>query len=123
VILSRRFFLFFVCFFAGCAHSSDCVTQASFTPYSEARYLPKSAADRIVILASLTPERPFKEIGFIRLLKSSGCSRTGVIPDQYGEERALIKKAREAGADAVINVKAGSLGIESGIAIVFLDKK
>jgi hypothetical protein len=109
--------------FAGCSHYSKCVSQASFTGYTHTRYPPRSVNDRIVLLSSLTPDRPFEEIGSIRVLKASGCTGNDVLADQYRDEQALIKKAREVGADAVIDIKEGAHGIETGIAIVFTDKK
>jgi hypothetical protein len=115
--------LFLSLFFAGCAHYSNCVTTVGFTPYTETRYPPKSINDRILMLASITPDRLFEEIGIIRISKSPGCARNGAYHDQYSDEQSLIKKGREVGADAIIDVKAGAQGIETGIAIVFKGRK
>jgi hypothetical protein len=119
----KVFIALLICFLTGCAGLQNCVIRTSFTPYTAIRYRPKSAHDRIIILSSLTLDRSYEEIGIIRVLPSPGCVRNGVSPDQYSEEQALIKKARDVGADAVIDIKAGAQGIETGTAIVFKDNK
>jgi hypothetical protein len=116
------FFLLNLCF-AGCACFSGRVTGASFTYYTETRYPHKPANERILLLSSGPPDRAYEEIGVIRVLKSVGCSGNGSLSDQYSDEQALIKKAREVGADGVINVQAGECGLEAGTAIVFKDRE
>jgi len=64
-----------------------------YTSFTETKYLPKSENDTILLLASTKPDRPYVEIGIIKVMKG---------PRYYPDERDMIKKAREVGADAAI---------------------
>jgi len=85
-----------------------------YTSFTDTKYPPKSENDEILLLTSTKPDRPYVEIGIIKVMKSAMVDSS--------KEREMIKKAREIGADAVIDIKQVAYGTEHGTAIVFTDK-
>ena len=97
----------------GCATIKYGTAVTKYTSFTEIKHPPKSENDTILLLASTKPDRPYVEIGIIKVEKG---------PRYYSDERDMIKKAREVGADAVIDIKQVLYGTETGTAIVFTDK-
>jgi hypothetical protein len=116
-----------------CLGLCGCVTfnpvNLDYGSFTNMKYPPKTEQQEVVLLTS-APNRPYKELG---IMKIEAKSRTSLA--EINQE--MLNKAREVGADAVINVQyndetftsfvGGQMMREStkraqGIAIVFTDK-
>ncbi|MDD4910111.1 MAG: hypothetical protein PHR44_05475 [Candidatus Omnitrophica bacterium] len=105
----------------GCNYLMYGSSSVRFTKFTEAEYPPKTEKEEISLFSTIKPDRPYKEIGIIKISKCASFFGTGGTPHRISDERDMIKKAREVGADAVIDIK--QMGMyETGTAIVFTDK-
>jgi hypothetical protein len=86
---------------------SGCASVSSdFGSLTSVKYPPKSEQQEVLLLTSM-PNRPYKEIGIIRVV---GKVKT---PMQMLNDE-MLKKAREVGADAVINIQYGGGDLHGG---------
>lgn len=118
-------FLFAIIMINGCSYVMHGNAVPSFTSFTETKYPSKSEKDEILIYSSSKPNRPYKELGIIKVVKNMGLAGlvgVGSSSTSVSDEKEMLKKAREIGADAVMDIKQGSYGVETGTAIVFTDK-
>lgn len=111
----KKFFVLFLCLMLiGCSSFYYGRPRVYYNALISKEYPPKSQNDEILLLTTI-PSRPYKEIGIIKI--------TGIGNDRFEiANKKFIEKAKEVGADAVINIRHELYGIVYGTAILFTDK-
>jgi hypothetical protein len=87
-------------FFSFCAGCSQCILIRSEYYDITGKVLTPKAADQDIPILKEKPDRPYEEIGVVRVLAKYGTSQEAV-----NEE--MKKRARNAGADALFDVQVG----------------
>lgn len=117
----------------GCVSTSPSI-DLDYGTFSSVKYPPKNEQQEIVLLTSAS-SRTYKEIGIIKVTAKSKTSLEDI-------NQALLSKAREVGADAVINLQYSEVNASGtysngpngetrlltkknaqGIAVIFTDNK
>ena len=92
--------VFAVCWLAGCAYSPQ---RVDFTPFTDARYLPKPESAPIEIFKTQWPSRRFTEMGEIFVQGPVFLYFVGERDGYTSALDSLKEEARKRGGDAVIH--------------------